>query len=195
MDAALQTTLSDLAQWLRELAIPFAVIGGIAATFRGEARFTADVDVVVGIGLDEALGLLERLPRSPFQPLFPDVEEILRTSFLLPLRHSMTQVSVDIAIGLSGFEQQAISRASEVVLPGCRFPVVSAEDLILMKLLAGRPRDTDDVRNIMLRQGSALDWNYLFEIGRQLQQAIDLDLLSELRRLKADTDETSSEAV
>ena len=114
MDTGLQTTLADVATWLRKEGISFAVIGGIAATFRGEARFTADVDVVVGIELDEALQLLKRLPGSPFQPLFPGVEEVLRTSFLLPLRHSITQVSVDIAVGLSGFEQQAISRATEV---------------------------------------------------------------------------------
>lgn len=195
MDAGLQTTLADVARWLREERISFAIIGGIAATFRGEARFTADVDVVIGVSLDEALQLLGRLPGSNFQPLFPGVEEVLRASFLLPLRHSVTQVSVDIAIGLSGFEQQAISRATEVVLPNCQIPVVSAEDLILMKLLAGRPRDTDDVRNIMLRQGPALDWNYLWEIGSQLQQAVDQDLLSELRRLQADTDETYHEAL
>ena len=111
MEAGLQTTLADVARWLREEGIRFAVIGGIAATFRGEARFTSDVDVVVDVDLDEAVELLTRLPGSPFQPLFPGVEEVLRTSFLLPLRHSVTQVSVDIAIGLSGFEQQAIARA------------------------------------------------------------------------------------
>ncbi len=190
MDAGLQTTLADVTRWLREERIPFAVIGGIAATFRGEARFTADVDVVIGVDLDGALRLLERLPKSVFQPLFPDVEEVLRKSFLLPLRHSITHISVDIAVGLSGFEQQAISRATEIELPDGRIPVVSAEDLILMKLLAGRPRDTDDVRNILLRQGPALDWNYLLEIGQQLQQAVDQDLLTELQQLQAETDET-----
>jgi predicted nucleotidyltransferase len=182
--------LTDVASWLREERIPFAVIGGIAATFRGEARFTADVDVVIGVELEEALRLLERLPNSVFQPLFPDVEEVLRKSFLLPLRHSVTRISVDIAVGLSGFEQQAISRATEIELPGCRIPVVSAEDLILMKLLAGRPRDTDDVRKIVLRQGAALDWNYLLEVGQQLQQAVDQDLLTELQQLQTETDET-----
>lgn len=189
MNAALQTTLADVTRWLRDEGIPFAVIGGIATTFRGEARFTSDVGLVAGIDLDEALLLLTRLPRSPFQPLFPEVEEVLRTSFLLPILHSVTQVSVDIAIGMSGFERQAIARASEVVLPDCRFPVVSAEDLILMKLLASRPRDTDDVRNIMLRHGPTLDWDYLLDVGQQLQEAVDQDLLSELHRLKADTEE------
>ena len=98
---------------------------------------------------------------------------------------------MDIAVGLSGFEQQAIARATAVVLSGVQIPVVTSEDLILMKVLAGRPRDTDDVRNIMLRQGSALDWNYLLETGRQLQQAVDQDLLSELQRLQAETNEAS----
>ncbi len=191
MEAGLQQTLTDLVQWLREEGIPFAVIGGIAATFRGDARFTADIDVVIGVDLDEALQLIQRLPQSVFQPLFPGVDEVLRASYLLPLRHSVTKVSVDIAVGMSGFERQAISRATEVEISGCQIPIVTAEDLILMKLLAGRPRDIDDVRNILLRQGAALDWNYLLEIGEQLQQAVDQDLLSELHRLQADTNETN----
>jgi predicted nucleotidyltransferase len=191
VNAALQTTLADVTRWLRDEGLPFAVIDGIAATFRGEARFTADVDLVVGIDLDQALQLLKRLSSSPFQPLFPEIDEVLRTSFLLPLRHTLTQVSVDIAVGMSGFERQAISRATEVVLPDCRVPIVSAEDLILMKLLANRPRDTDDVRNILLRQGSRLDWNYLWDVGQKLQQAVDQDLLSELQRLQANPNEAS----
>jgi hypothetical protein len=73
-------------------------------------------------------------------------------------------------------------------LGGCLVPIVTAEDLILMKLLAGRPRDTDDVNKIVLRQSPHLNWDYLLETGRQLQQALDQDLLSELNRLRKQTD-------
>jgi hypothetical protein len=38
---------------------------------------------------------------------------------------------------------------------------ISAEDLIVHKCLAGRPRDIEDVERILVRQGLDLDMNYV----------------------------------
>jgi len=180
------STLADLDDWLRDEYVPYAVIGGIATTVRGEPRFTADVDVVVGIDLDRALRLIDSIERSPFRPLFTDVAEVVQRAFILPLRHVATGIRVDMAIGLTGFERQLIARATEAQLGGRSVPVATAEDLILLKVLAGRPRDIEDVSRIVLRQGSSLNWSYLMETGEQLQQAVAVDLVPQLRRLQQD---------
>jgi len=57
----------------------------------------------------------------------------------LPFRSAGSRV--DLAIGMSGFEQQAVGRATPVMIGGTRIPVVSIEDLLVMKALAGRPQD------------------------------------------------------
>ena len=184
MNDVLSQALTDLTTWLRDEGFPFGLIGGLAVTVRGEPRVTMDVDVVLGVDVDQALRLLDQLPGSPFRPLFHDVADVVRHSFLMPLQHSKTGIRVDIALGLSGFEQNAIARASEVSFGLFRVPVVTAEDLILMKLLASRPRDTEDVHRIVQRQGDALDWDYLLETGRQLQEAVDQDLVPQLEQLQ-----------
>ena len=51
----LTKTLADLTTWLRREQVSFAVIGGLAVGVRGEPRFTADVDIFVGLDLDDAL--------------------------------------------------------------------------------------------------------------------------------------------
>lgn len=180
----LTKTLADLTTWLRREEVAFAVIGGLAVGVRGEPRFTADVDVVVGLDLDDALQLLDRLSDSPFQPLFPDVAEVVRTSFILPLRHLATGVRVDVAIGLSGFERQLLARADEVTIAGFTAPVATAEDLILMKLLASRPRDTDDAEKLAQKHGPSLDWNYLIATAQQLDEALALDVTTPLQQLR-----------
>ena len=185
MTDALQTTLRDLATWLRSESIPFAVIGGIAASVRGEPRFTADVDLVVGIDVDQALLLSERLPTSPFRPLFDGIAEVIQTAFLMPIRHVVTTIPADIAIGLSGFELQAISRATLTAMGDFQVPVVTAEDLILMKLLASRPRDLEDIDRIVMRHRQSLDWTYLIETGQQLQEAVAQDLVPALEALRS----------
>jgi hypothetical protein len=41
--------------------------------------------------------------------------------------------------------------------PGVSLRTASAEDLVTMKVFAGRARDLDDVRGILVRQGDRLD--------------------------------------
>lgn len=184
MDDAIRRTLTDTARFLEEHSVSFAVIGGIAVSVRGEPRFTADVDAVVGLELTGALALLEATEGSPFTPLFPDAEDVVRTSLILPLRHRQTRIKVDLAIGLTGFERQLIGRAEETDIGNVRVPIATAEDLLLMKVLASRPRDTEDAERIVLRQGRRLDWDYVLKTARELEEAVAHDLVSPLLALR-----------
>jgi hypothetical protein len=181
----LRNTLADAAAILTAHSIPFAVIGGIAASIRGEPRLTADVDAVIEVEVEGALRLLAAAgPSAPFEPLFPDAAEVVKTALILPLRHRRTRIRVDLALGLTGFERRLIQRASREDLGGFQVPVATAEDLLLMKVLAGRPRDLEDAKNIVSRRGSGLDWPYVLETGKQLQEALGLDLLPQLLALR-----------
>ena len=184
MNQALRLTLRDIAAFLRSEKLPFAVIGGIAVGLRGEPRFTADVDLVIGADVDRALSFLRAVEGSSFVPLFADVSEVVASAFIIPLRHRKTGIKVDLAIGLTGFERQLLERAENLPLGGVQLPVATAEDLLLMKVLADRPRDAEDARRIVDRQGPNLDWAYVLEMGRQLQEAISQDIVAKLRQLQ-----------
>jgi hypothetical protein len=184
VDSEIQRALSDAAAFLIANRVPFAVIGGIAATLRGEPRFTADIDFVIGIDVAGGLRLLAALEGSDFAPLFPDAADVVRTSFILPMRHRRTRVKVDLAIGLSGFERQVIDRARPEELGSLRVPVATAEDLLVMKVLAARPRDMEDARAIVLKQGAELSWDYVLKTGKALEEAVGQDLLSQLSALR-----------
>lgn len=184
-DPLLQT-LRDIADFLKSQNVDHALIGGLAAAVRGEPRSTLDVDLIVACDVQRCLELIGALEGSQFRPLFAGVREVVETAFILPLEHRHTSVKVDLALGLTGFEQNAIRNATLVHFEGIPVAVVSAEDLILMKTLAGRPRDTDDVAKIVLRQGDALDWDYILQTARALEQAIGQDLVAPLERLRND---------
>jgi hypothetical protein len=179
----LHRTLAAIVDFLSSQAIQFALIGGIATGVHGEPRFTADVDLVVGIDIERALELIGLLGPSEFLPLFADVAAVVQQAFILPLRHRETRVRVDLAIGMTGFEHKLIARAGKVTIAERLVPVASAEDLILLKLLASRPRDMEDIASIVTRQGPTLDWSYLLSTGEALQEAVAQDLLTPLRKL------------
>jgi predicted nucleotidyltransferase len=180
----LRITLADVASFLQAEGIAYALIGGLAVSVRGQPRMTADVDLVIAADIERALALVASLPQSRFRPLFQDVEEVVTRAFLLPLRHRSTNVKVDVAVGLSGFEQQAVARAEPIELAGSQVKVATAEDLLIMKLLAGRPQDEQDIRGLLVAQANRLDWDYCLKVGSELGDALGQDLAGRVRALR-----------
>ena len=186
MEPALWPTLADAAQVLETRGIRFALIGGLAVSLRGQPRMTVDVDLVILADIDQALRLAQELSSTPFEPLFPGVEEVVARSFILPLRHRATGIRVDVAIGMSGFEQQAVSRATTVTIGDVRVPVVAVEDLLVMKALAGRPQDDQDIRGLVAAQRDAIDWPACLDVAEKLCAAIDVDIAGRLRTARGE---------
>lgn len=187
MNEILSETLADAATFLERHDMPFALIGGYAASLRGQPRLTADVDLAIATDIDRAMTLIPALSNSPFEPLFPGVEEVVQRAFILPLRHRTTRIKVDIAIGLSRFEQQVVARAHPMLIAGKSIAVAMAEDLLLMKVIAGRPRDDQDIDGLLSAHGRRLDWTYCETTARSLGQALDQDLLTRVQALHQST--------
>jgi hypothetical protein len=184
----LRITLSDAANLLKTEHIPYALVGALAVSVRGQPRATSDVDMVIDADLDRALALAGALDATQFAPLFQDIADVVQRSFILPLRHRQTNVKVDLAVGLSGFEKQAVARASRMEVGGTELPVATAEDLIVMKVLAGRPRDEQDLQGLVIAQGDRLDWEYCVKTAVELGAAISQDLAVRVRALRESTD-------
>lgn len=184
MNDPLQTTLIDAVDFLNREDIAYALIGGMAASLRGQPRTTADVDLVVAADARRALDLLGRLDQSAFRPLFDNVAEVVERSYILPLRHRTTGIKVDMALGLSGFEQSLIDRAERVDIAGSKISVVTAEDLLILKVLAGRPQDEQDAHGIAAAQSQRIDWDYCLSVAQELGDALGQDMASAMRRLR-----------
>jgi hypothetical protein len=90
---------------------------------------------------------------------------------------------VDIALGILPFEEQAIQRAVPREVGGFRLPLPTPEDLIVMKAVAGRPRDLSDIEGILATH-TKLD---LPRIRRQVQQFAKItdrpEMLEQLAKL------------
>lgn len=181
----LQQTLIDAAEFLDAEQIPYALIGGMAVSLRSQPRMTADVDMVIRADVPRALELITVLARSRFEPLFAGVTDVVQRAFILPLRHRETGVKVDLALGLSGFELQTVERADRLQVAGGAIAVATPEDLLVMKVLAGRPQDDQDVQGLLITHGRCLDWSYCLRVAAELSQALGQDLLTRVSSLRA----------
>jgi len=58
-------------------------------------------------------------------------------------------------------------------IEGVPVPIACAEDLVVMKLLAGRPKDLEDVVAILAAQAEGIDLASLRELLGELELALD----------------------
>ena len=58
-------------------------------------------------------------------------------------------------------------------LAGLSVPVLAPPELVVTKILAGRPKDLDDVQGVLRAQGKAFDLARARDLLRTLEQALD----------------------
>jgi len=172
--------LQAVGQVFDSLGIGWYLFGAQAALVHGASRLTADVDVTVALGEWETRQLVEALGDGGFSMRIEDDDFVDRTR-VLPVLHLSTGVPADIVLAGPGIEEQFLARAEIRDLDGVRVPVACAEDVVAMKILAGRPKDIDDAVAILDAQKATLDLALIRRTLGLLEQALDQsDLLPAL---------------
>ena len=106
---------------------------------------------------------------------------------MLPLTDEPTAIRVDLIFSLTPYESEAIRRAVGVTFDRTTVRFAAAEDLIIHKLVAGRPRDLEDVGGVLARRPS-LDEAYLDKWLAAFHDVVNRDLIAEYRNLKVSRD-------
>lgn len=115
---------------------------------------TADVDVTVLPGTVTTHEIVSRLA-GDFELRVPDQDGFVARTRVVPLVHRATTMPVDLVLGGPGLEEHFLSRCESLTMGGRSVRVPVAEDLVLMKLIAGRPHDLDDAA-ALVRAGAEL---------------------------------------
>jgi predicted nucleotidyltransferase len=161
----------------------YIVVGGVAVTALGEPRFTADLDVIVFLDDKGIRRLLTDAVDRGF-----DVHEATELAALAEgraLRMKRGQFHFDVIVRSLFIEDQALAHAStiKVFRRAVRFP--SAEDLLVLKLVAGRPRDLLDAEGIVRRHARTLDRPYVERtLARVCELAADTQFLDRWRAIE-----------
>jgi hypothetical protein len=142
--------LERIAYNLEKAGIPYMVIGGQAVLLYGEPRLTKDIDITLGVDLMRLQDVLSAVGLIGLTPLV-DPAIFTRETMVLPCSDPETGVRVDLIFSFSPYEQLAIGRARIVRLGEADVRFASLEDLLIHKLIAGRPRDLEDARIILLK--------------------------------------------
>lgn len=181
---ALLETLRALQGVLEQEGLRWYVFGAQAVVVYGQPRLTADLDVTLEASLERVLELMAPLGEHGFETRAAEPWELLHRARVLLLHHRPSGLAVDLVVAGPGLEEEFLAHRRFVDLGGLEVPVISPEDLVVTKILAGRPKDLDDVRGILREQGDRLDLERSRRFLRMLEQALDRsDLVPVLERL------------
>lgn len=181
-----QRLLGKIAKAFRTANVPYMVIGGQAVLVYGEPRLTKDIDVTIGVGLESLPKIKDLLRTINFSHLEKD--EFTMETMVLPCQDSETGIRVDVIFSHSPYEQQAFNRVYKIKLEGVEICFAGVEDVVIHKIIAGRPRDLEDVETILLKNPN-MDHVYIENWLRNFSEALQEPFLQRFEEIKKRTAE------
>ena len=147
--ASLLSALADLLAWLDAAHVPAVIIGGVAVSVLGRPRLTQDVDALVTLPEARWAEVLAGTTSHAIVPRIEDALEFARRSRVLLLRHSPSAIDIDVTIAGLAFEHAAVAQREILDVAGVRIPFPRIEDLMVMKAIARRAKDIEDLRGLL----------------------------------------------
>lgn len=177
-----------LARWGR-----WYVFGAQAVIAYGVPRLSADVDVTLEIEPDDPKRFASDMRTAGFDLLVDDGDFIRRTR-VMPFVHRATGMPLDVVLAGSGLEEEFLQRAKSVDIGGVTVPLIHAEDLMIAKILAARPKDIEDARALWRARGQNLDAGRIGTVLRSLEEALGQgDLVPAFNAIVHDSTRTDSQ--
>jgi hypothetical protein len=137
----------EFIQYVNSAKVEYLLIGGYAVGFHGAPRFTADIDIWVGLNRQNAQRLGQALARFGCAD-----SEVVSGAFLKPqsvFRIGLPPLQIDILTEISGREfDDCYSRREVINREGMEISIISLEDLRLNKKASGRGKDLGDLESL-----------------------------------------------
>jgi hypothetical protein len=135
---------------------PGIIIGGVAICLCAEPRNTADIDASILLEGSSEAAILDSAHAVGLKPRIVNPITFARQNNIFLLTHTETGRDVDLSLAILPFEEDAIRTRRRVRLQGFEVHLPTVEHLAVMKAVAARANDLDDLRRL-LRANPTLD--------------------------------------
>ncbi len=142
-------------RFFQEHRIRYCLIGGLAAGYWGEPRFTRDMDFTVvsrSGSFDELAKLFKKAGLKT---------QVNGPSQLVVLQKGNLKFQADLILAETEYQDWVVQRAVTIPMFEIQVPICSAEDMIILKLIANRRQDLLDIENVLKNHSRDLDQDYL----------------------------------
>jgi len=155
----MRQALAEATAALDHHRVSYALIGGLAASYRSQPRFTKDIDFLIKVPQIVLPPLLEDLQRRGFQL------DTLATIGEWTEHHMATLsyhgIRIDWLKPLIPAYLHVLERATVEPWLDHSLRIASAEGLIILKLVAFRSQDQVDIENLVAANSHQLDLDWI----------------------------------
>jgi predicted nucleotidyltransferase len=149
-----ESLLARVVQVLEQAEIPFALIGAAAMAAHGVSRSTYDTDLFSVGPSALATKVWEALAAAGVDVDIRHGDD--DDPLLGVVRCMQSDQTVDLVIGRSRWQQEVVARAMATHVFSLDLPIVTVEDLILLKLYAGGIQDRWDIEQLLMAASAAV---------------------------------------
>lgn len=165
--------LAALQKLMETTKHPWTIIGGVAASLLGKPRFTADVDAVTLVNLEDLPQILETAVKLGLKARINDPVSFARKNRVLLLRHEQSGINIDLSLGLLPFEKEAIRKSKRHKVGKVSFCLPTVEDLIIFKAVAHRPQDMLDIQEL-INLHPKTDFKYIKKVVNEFARLLEM---------------------
>lgn len=178
LSADLLKPLADLGRWLDAIHAQAVVVGGVAVSFLGRPRFTQDIDALAILSEAEWEAAITTAAAHGIVPRIDDPIAFAHRSRVLLLRHGDSAIDIDVILGSLSFEENAVANGQMYTISGVNVRLPRIEDLLIMKAVAHRPRDLQDIEGLLEAHpdtdlNSVRRWVSEFAVATAMSDLID----------------------
>ena len=180
---SLLSPLEVLLNFLSDIGVKNIIIGGIAASLLGKARFTADIDGLIFLPEDNLENFMRKAGEYGLIPRITNAIEFAQKNRVLLLKHKTSGINIDLSLALLPFEIEALNRAKILKIGKLKIYLPTTEDLIIMKAVAHRPIDMEDIRSIV-EVNSNLDFKRIKYWVKEFAKVLEMpEIFDDLKKL------------
>ena len=147
------------------------LFGAQAVIAYGVPRLSADVDVTLALIPEAPEDFARDMARAGFALRVADPDFVRRTR-VMPFVHLATAMPLDVVLAGSGLEDAFLNRTERADIGGTSVPLIERSDLIIAKILAGRPKDLEDAKALWRLHRDGLDALRIRAILGELEEAL-----------------------
>lgn len=177
--------LPGIARALKAAKVRWYVFGAQAVIAAGAVRATADLDITTeDVAVETLLKAMKPLGFRLRHDI-DGVEELITHHRILPLAHAKSGYQLDVVRAGPGLEQQILERVTLRRVGRSNIPFASTSDLVVLKIIASRPKDLEDVRVLLDVARAEIDEravrSRLAEFGALIDDSTLVDTFERLR--------------
>lgn len=177
-----QNLLKRIGRGLDKIGIPYMVVGGQAILLYGEPRLTKDIDITLGVGIDELEKIKSVTKKLKLKALVNKVDAFVKETMVLPVIDERSAIRVDFIFSHSLYEKHAIQRAKNIEFGKTTVRFASLEDVVIYKVIAGRPRDIEDIKSVLLKN-PRYDTAYITKWLKDFDRSLGENFLETFKRI------------